>query len=453
MSRLVFISNPWASGEIRGRQIAGAIGGVVDPETVHPDDVLVCIKSHPSDALVEYVRRVYVDVDDNSGLMPYLSEHPEVVPIAASVVGQQYINEHAGRDDTIVIPPHHCNFERAMRVQKSPPTIQTAGFIGYEENLHLDCVKLTEALAAIGIKFVTKFDAATREDVCEFYHSIDIQITFRKPDAKVNPAPELRDVTKLINAGSFGIPTVATPEPTYVDEFNGCFLPVESLYDVVQQCKRLLSDGWLYHHLSVAALDRAEQYHISHVAPVFANLLAANSKLPISPKHLWNLFEKYKAQKTQRHAVIYTQVLMSIPRAKIRLLEIGVADGRSMQAWREYVPEATLFGIDVSPATEVIDGATVYMGNQSDVAFLASVVKQTGPLDVVIDDGSHKSADQIESVRALLPHVLPGGYYVIEDLDAESRGPTVDFVKSLNVDYELLLNGQQEVDVCVIRVH
>ncbi|HEY2766460.1 MAG TPA: hypothetical protein VGJ13_20985 [Pseudonocardiaceae bacterium] len=41
---------------------------------------------------------------------------------------------------------------------------------------------------------------------------------------------------------------------------------------------------------------------------------------------------------------------------------------------------------------------------------------ETGPLDIVIDDGSHISKHVIGSFDALFPHVRPGGLYVIEDL-------------------------------------
>lgn len=269
MGRLVFITNQWASGEIRGKQMAAAVGGVTDPEMIYPDDVVVLIKSHPSDRLLDYVKRVYVDVDDNGTLVDYLRDHRDVSVIAASKVGQQFLGEVTDRDDVMMIPGHHCNFERFVKVTDE---VKTAGFIGYSENLHLDVAELREALGIIGIDFVTKMDAKSRDDVCNFYKSIDIQICFRKK-TDMNPWPELRDPLKLINASSFGIPTVAYPEPTYADEFGGCFLEADCLDDVVAQCDWLKKFGWTYHKISVSALQRAEQYHIQHIAPMFRRLL------------------------------------------------------------------------------------------------------------------------------------------------------------------------------------
>ncbi|KKL03735.1 hypothetical protein LCGC14_2623170, partial [marine sediment metagenome] len=57
---------------------------------------------------------------------------------------------------------------------------------------------------------VCETDKFTREDVCEFYKTIDIQIAFRTPGKEVRP-PIFRNPLKVFNAGSFKIPTVAYP--------------------------------------------------------------------------------------------------------------------------------------------------------------------------------------------------------------------------------------------------
>jgi len=269
MGRLVFYTNPWASGEIRGRQMAFAVDGIVDADKIYSDDVLVFIKGQPPRRIIDYVRKVYVDVDDGWRAIPFLKANPDVVPIAASVVGQRYLSEQLGRGDVLLIPGHHCNFERCIRVTSK---VSAVGYIGYPENLHIDIDVLRKALDAIDIHFVAKTDAKSREDVCNFYKSIDIQVCFRKKN-EMNPAPELRDPLKLINAGSFGIPTVAYPEPSYADEFDGCFVEVSSLNDIVNQCMQFKNNAWLYHEMSMKAMQRAEQYHIDYISPLFMRLL------------------------------------------------------------------------------------------------------------------------------------------------------------------------------------
>jgi hypothetical protein len=45
-----------------------------------------------------------------------------------------------------------------------------------------------------------------------------------------------------------------------------------------------------------------------------------------------------------------------------------------------------------------------------------AIQKLRGPFDVIIDDGSHKWADQQDSLGILLPGLVRGGWYIIEDL-------------------------------------
>lgn len=59
----------------------------------------------------------------------------------------------------------------------------------------------------------------------------------------------------------------------------------------------------------------------------------------------------------------------------------------------------------------------VFFGDQSNVTFLEQVVRATGGhYDVVIDDGGHQLHLIMPSMEYLWPHVAPGGWYIIEDL-------------------------------------
>jgi hypothetical protein len=103
----------------------------------------------------------------------------------------------------------------------------------------------------------------------------------------------------------------------------------------------------------------------------------------------------------------------------VRFLEIGVAEGGSLQMWRRWLgDDAVLFGIDVNPACAALDGQAgqVRIGSQGDPTFLASVVAEMGGVDVVLDDGSHQRRHIMASLKALLPQITVGGIYMIEDL-------------------------------------
>jgi len=102
----------------------------------------------------------------------------------------------------------------------------------------------------------------------------------------------------------------------------------------------------------------------------------------------------------------------------ISLLEIGVLGGGSLRLWRSYFgQDAAITGIDLDPACarHAGDGVEVFIGDQSDPAFLESVAAARGPFDIVIDDGGHTSRQQIISLETLTPHVKDGGLYVVED--------------------------------------
>jgi hypothetical protein len=103
----------------------------------------------------------------------------------------------------------------------------------------------------------------------------------------------------------------------------------------------------------------------------------------------------------------------------VRLLEIGVYHGGSLQLWRRYFgSQAVIFGVDINPrCRELADPDTcIRIGSQADREFLRGVVREMGGVDIVIDDGSHVATHQRKSLEVLLPLVDPQGIYVVEDL-------------------------------------
>jgi hypothetical protein len=100
------------------------------------------------------------------------------------------------------------------------------------------------------------------------------------------------------------------------------------------------------------------------------------------------------------------------------VLEIGVQNGGSLQLWQEYFgPGVRLFGADVDPACEARapEGSKVFIGDQADPDFLRRILSETGPLDVVIDDGGHTAKQQIVSFETLYPALQDEAVYLVED--------------------------------------
>ena len=130
----------------------------------------------------------------------------------------------------------------------------------------------------------------------------------------------------------------------------------------------------------------------------------------------------------------YKRLLMALDRTPEAILEIGVKGGGSTALWKAIFPDARVVGMDLKfrrwlPASN--DGVIYVEGDQADRTRLEQIAAEHGPFDLVIDDGSHVSGDQAVTMRALLPHVYPGGFYVVEDTHASLK--TVD--ERHKVDY------------------
>lgn len=104
----------------------------------------------------------------------------------------------------------------------------------------------------------------------------------------------------------------------------------------------------------------------------------------------------------------------------LRILEMGVAHGRSIQMWRHFFSQAKIFGIDnrkVYVEQDLGDGVSLFRVDQGDERQLTEFTNQAGGrFDVIIDDAGHHMQPQQTAFRILFPHVVPGGLYVIEDL-------------------------------------
>lgn len=99
--------------------------------------------------------------------------------------------------------------------------------------------------------------------------------------------------------------------------------------------------------------------------------------------------------------------------------EIGVYGGGSLQMWQRYFgPNAIIVGIDINPecAQHAREGIHVRIGNQSDTAFLASVIEEFGVPDVVLDDASHHMKPTWDTFEFLYPKVPKNGVYMVEDM-------------------------------------
>jgi len=129
--------------------------------------------------------------------------------------------------------------------------------------------------------------------------------------------------------------------------------------------------------------------------------------------------KNFLIHKWHHYIPIYDHYFSPFRERDIKLLEIGVSKGGSLQLWRKYFGnKATIFGIDINPECKKYGTLTehVRIGSQIDESFLQSVIKEMGGVDIILDDGSHHMKHIPATLRFLYPHLNYDGIYMIEDL-------------------------------------
>ena len=117
----------------------------------------------------------------------------------------------------------------------------------------------------------------------------------------------------------------------------------------------------------------------------------------------------------------YARLFEGIREQELKILELGVFAGASLMIWRDYLPRATIVGIDINEMPPAIAGDRrihFLRGSQDDPAVLDAAVREAGgAFDIIIDDASHIGWLTKRSLGYLFPRWLkPGGWYVIEDI-------------------------------------
>ncbi len=114
-----------------------------------------------------------------------------------------------------------------------------------------------------------------------------------------------------------------------------------------------------------------------------------------------------------------------------RLVELGLFDGGSVPFWFEFFSPTRHVGIDIQNKSnpphldEYIHRRgledrieTHWSTDQADRERLVEICDAAfggDPIDVVVDDASHRYTQTLASFEALFPRLRPGGLYIIED--------------------------------------
>lgn len=127
------------------------------------------------------------------------------------------------------------------------------------------------------------------------------------------------------------------------------------------------------------------------------------------------ILSKYDTDKQSHHGYgdVYDILFGKYNRdEKLRILEVGTQKGGSLLAWKEFFPNADVWGVDVVdvvPEKYRLDTVTRVVSDIKEW-------KDETRWDIVIDDGSHYLADMVYVVSQYCRKLNVGGLIVIEDV-------------------------------------
>lgn len=257
------------SGEIR-RQMARRIGAKVNPFDDTSEDICIGIKMSPyavgRDKHVFKWHRFYLDLIDHSTVLKWLKKRPWVDLIVASRSAEFYVPQLLPNPITF-IPQHHCNFERTVKKIREPRVV---AYVGTTPPLADWVDTVASAISKMNLELRVYGNCARRGHVVNAYLETDIQFTWR------NDVTErllyTKNPLKILNAASFGIPTVANIEPAFEYECRDHYFGVRALSEALDAIRELQTNPACYERFAAVGPTLAEPYHVDHIGAAFQRL-------------------------------------------------------------------------------------------------------------------------------------------------------------------------------------
>lgn len=126
---------------------------------------------------------------------------------------------------------------------------------------------------------------------------------------------------------------------------------------------------------------------------------------------------------THSYLPLYQTLLESKKESAKNVLEVGVQRGGSIKLWSQFFPNATVYGLDIMPESEVWEG----LRNDDRIVVLAEtdayadeVVAKFANIkfDFVLDDGPHTLKSMQRFINLYAPLLADDGILIIEDVEA-----------------------------------
>jgi hypothetical protein len=116
----------------------------------------------------------------------------------------------------------------------------------------------------------------------------------------------------------------------------------------------------------------------------------------------------------------YDELFEKLERLPVSLLEIGVQNGGSLETWAKYFQNAKhIIGCDINERCRLLsfdsNNIKVVIGDANLKETYNKILSINDRFDIVIDDGSHRSIDILNSFLLYFALLEPGGIYIVED--------------------------------------
>ena len=149
---------------------------------------------------------------------------------------------------------------------------------------------------------------------------------------------------------------------------------------------------------------------------------------------------------------VYEKLFSPLRDREINIFEVGYQYGGSCRLWEKYFPLAHIKAIDIkSKATEEEIGAAAVYKIKTDIKTgsrvsmeirnimdLDTTYFKNFPLDIAIDDGSHKIEDQVHFIKIAYPALREGGILIIEDISDIWAKKKI--FKDIHIPFEIISN-------------
>jgi hypothetical protein len=279
------------SGEIRGRQVAQALGGSARFVDVHnPDwnviqqnEIVLFVRTWEGNLARELKRRGYIigyEVAD----MPVgdaVFRNAEVSDLSAYAHPECdffVVNNHVQLGDMAsvcskpcyVIPHHSTNVSGKAAPFRTKP--ERVGYVGLPEQLS-GRNELETLCKKYDVQFVS-VHPNTREECDEVFRSLDIGVVFAESDSTMRPrVVELmrryKPNTKLSNFQAYGIPTICIPYESYKEHGGDACIFIETKEEMLQALEKLLINHSLRLVESYKAYTIGKHFHIDEILKIY----------------------------------------------------------------------------------------------------------------------------------------------------------------------------------------